>query len=345
MTLIGVRSDGCVHLGGNVTCDGFSVDASVRVQTHVHEDHMRDFERSKGQQKIVCSEGTYDLLLAEKNADLPYRSNILIQNSLGKPVRYNEDSMVELYDSGHMLGGVCVVVDAKNNGRFMYTSDFNWPLRLVPEDVNVLVVDATYGDPSQIRNYRESQVLSDFLEVFQDAWTKGSVVLTGHRGRIHAVMRLLTDIVSGPFVLSSKMSLSHKVYEKHYGISGEFFGYGSAEHQSLQKSGTKYVSLIDSRDMSAMNSEQEGTRILLSCYMVPKKEPILVHTNGLIRVAITDHADFTSTIKLIESVSPSTVIADNSKGGNADALADFVKNELGIDASANVIQKQRGWGR
>ena len=45
---------GAVSLGPNVVCDGFLLSAKVRVQTHIHIDHMDSFETSKGQQQIIA---------------------------------------------------------------------------------------------------------------------------------------------------------------------------------------------------------------------------------------------------------------------------------------------------
>ena len=71
-----VMPSGAVLLGPDVVCDGFVREALARVQTHVHFDHMNGFETSKGCQQVVTSEGTLGLLVAEYDADLPYRSNI-----------------------------------------------------------------------------------------------------------------------------------------------------------------------------------------------------------------------------------------------------------------------------
>ena len=50
MCRVDVTSSGAILLGDHVVCDGFQHDRSSRVQTHVHDDHMHDFERSKGLQ-------------------------------------------------------------------------------------------------------------------------------------------------------------------------------------------------------------------------------------------------------------------------------------------------------
>ena len=71
--IIDVTGRGAVILGPDVVCDGFHFGPKARVQSHVHMDHMGDFETSKGLQKIIMSPETYDLIVLEKNADIPYR--------------------------------------------------------------------------------------------------------------------------------------------------------------------------------------------------------------------------------------------------------------------------------
>ena len=78
--------------------------------------------------------------------------------------------------------------------------------------------------------------------------------------------------------------------------------------------------------------------------MVPGEEPVLLRSDGVIQVALTDHADFLETITLINQVQPRLVIADGSRGGNADALAEYVRNKLNIEASSELHRKSAAWG-
>src|SRR5687767_7287625 len=102
MLPVSVSATGAVHLGSRVVCDGFSYSAKIRVQSHIHVDHMSDFDASKGFQDLIMTAATRDLLIAERNADLEYRENI-------KTLRYDEEMELEgerirLVSSGHMLG-------------------------------------------------------------------------------------------------------------------------------------------------------------------------------------------------------------------------------------------------
>jgi len=149
-----VSPSGAILLGNQICCDGFHRDFKVRVQTHVHDDHMDNFERSKGFQDILMSEPTKKLLLAEFNADLDFRENI---KALKLAVRHKIDRQhVTLLPSGHLLGGVQVAVQLSNGRRLGYSGDFQWPLEKVIQ-VDALVVDSTYGSSRSRREYTQAE--------------------------------------------------------------------------------------------------------------------------------------------------------------------------------------------
>ena len=151
---IDVNASGAVSLGLDVSCDGFLSDAKVRVQTHIHKDHMDRFDSSKGIQDIIMSEPTRQLLICEYNADLPYRSNI---KTLSKGEWYEtSNSRLSLLSSGHMLGAMQVLVELHDGTRVGYSSDFQWPLDKVIK-VDGLVLDGTYGSPSSVRKFSQGE--------------------------------------------------------------------------------------------------------------------------------------------------------------------------------------------
>ena len=106
---------GAVMLNDVVTCDGFVSGYPIRVQTHVHKGHMDAFNSSKGYQHIRVSKSTRDLLIAEFNADIPYRGNI--EAIPFSQTVIHENCHTRLLDNGHMLGSVQVEVTSPNGIR------------------------------------------------------------------------------------------------------------------------------------------------------------------------------------------------------------------------------------
>src|SRR5450759_3536193 len=149
---IGVTASGVIMLGPDVACDGFHRDYGVRVQTHIHLDHMHSFETSKGLQDIYLTDATFQLLIAEFNADLSVRDN-MVALPLGQD-RSVGSSRITLLPSDHMLGSVQVQVELADGRRVGYSGDFQWPLDDVIR-VDELILDSTYGSAESLRHYSQ----------------------------------------------------------------------------------------------------------------------------------------------------------------------------------------------
>ena len=162
-TDVDVLASGAVVLGDNIVCDGYAPGREFRVQTHIHDDHMGEFDRSKGCQDIVLSPETLSLLIAEYNADLAYRENLLPVNR-GDRKNLDDGSAVQLLASNHILGSCQVAVDQRVGRRVGYSGDFGWPLDDVIE-VDELVVDSTYGSPRSVRRYTQAEAEVSLMEV------------------------------------------------------------------------------------------------------------------------------------------------------------------------------------
>ena len=187
---IDVSMSGAVMLGSHVCCDGFLRVASVRVQTHIHLDHLDGFRVEQRRfQTIVTSEGTMALLCGKLNADLPYRSNIISLPS-DATVSFGKTS-ITLVPSGHMLGCCQVAVVTSDGLRLGYSGDFQWPWDKVIE-VEELVVDSTYGSPDSVRNYTQGECRSPTLELVRQRLARGPVHIYAHRGTMQRALQLLT---------------------------------------------------------------------------------------------------------------------------------------------------------
>src|SRR5947209_17456574 len=101
---IDVLGSGAVLLGPKVTCDGFHADRAIRVQTHIHSDHMVGFTTSlRGQ--VVMTKATRRLLEHEHPA-LPSRTNVKVLDE-AEECEY-EGNRIQLLSSDHALGAAQV---------------------------------------------------------------------------------------------------------------------------------------------------------------------------------------------------------------------------------------------
>ena len=339
MCRVDVTSSGAVLLGNDVVCDGFQRDRAVRVQTHVHGDHMHDFERSKGLQNLYMSEATRSLLIAEFNADLEYRENIIAVTH-GTTFDCNSGGRMTLLSSGHMLGAVQVALETPDGRRLGYSGDFHWPVDDVIQ-VDELVIDSTYGNETSIREYSQEQAEMSFLHLVYDKLGKGSVHVKAHRGTVQRALQILSGNVGVPIIASARLCREVAVYQRFGCAVGDLVLATSPAGQEALK-GTKYVRLYSKGDREPVDLK-EGVKIVLSAFMNKTNDPVIEYSERGYSVALSNHADFNGTLEYVLATGATYVVTDNTRGHGVE-LALAIKQRLGIEARASTNLESHEWG-
>jgi putative mRNA 3-end processing factor len=335
---IDVFTSGTVVLGPRISCDGFHRDYKVRVQTHVHSDHMDNFDTSKGSQNILMSEPTRRLLVSEFDADLPYRDNVHALE-MGVP-RAIADHEVTLLQSGHMLGSVQVAVTLPGGMRLGYSGDFRWPLEEVIE-VEALVIDSTYGSPDRKRDYTQAMAEERFLNLVLGRIMRGPVYIKAHRGTIQRALQILAGQVNCPLLGSARLCNEIAVYRDHgYAIDTVCLT-TSEEGRAHLKSG-RFIRFYGTGDEFPVQFTK-GSAITLSAYMARRDDPVMEYSDCSFSVALSNHADFVGTLEYIKATKAKYVVTDNTRGQAAE-LAQEVTRQLGIPARPSTSTYSREWG-
>ena len=313
--IIDVLDSGAVCLGDNVVCDGFAEGYSFRVQTHIHEDHMGDFDRSKGLQDLLMSAGTYALLVAERNADLEYRDN-LIRIPHDKVHTLNDGSKLSMLPSNHMLGACQVALELPDGRRIGYSGDFGWPIDKVIE-VDELVVDSTYGAPDSKRGYTQDEAEDCLLGIVSKRLRYGSVHIKAHRGTIERVLQVLGGQVKVPILASERLIREVDVYQQHGLAGGGLEALDSESSRSATERGA-YVRLYSKGDGFG-NDPVDGTSITCSAYMMANADhPLLTHSDRSYSVALSNHADFDETLEYVKATRAKRIVTDNTQTHGVD---------------------------
>lgn len=335
MTQVEVSGDGTIILGKAVTCDGFRYNCPIRIQSHYHTDHMGEFDRSKGQQQILMTSPTRDLLISELDADIAYRENIEVL-FLNTPTK-KEGLEIELIDNGHMLGSVQIAVSLPKGIRCGYSGDFNWPLENVIQ-VEELVIDSTYGSPDSIRKYTQEEANNCLEELVITKIKKGPVYIKAHRGTLHRAITILNGSINRPIIANPKLFKEIQVYLKYGFNLTEVIPSNSKEAKHACKDG-HYICLSNHYDNNPIGT----TSILLSAYM-SKDRVVTKYSENAYCVALSNHADFLGTLEYVKATGAKKVITDNTRGGKAIDLALAIKRALGIDASPSKFRPSNEWG-
>lgn len=307
---VDVLDSGAVMLGDNVVCDGFAHGREFRVQTHIHDDHMGGFNKSKGCQDILLTPETLALLIAEFDADLPYREN-LFPVTRGAVRELENGSTVLLEASNHILGSCQVAVYLKDGRRFGYSGDFGWPLDKVIE-VDELVVDSTYGSPRSVRGYTQAEAEAALLEVVSQRLRHGSVHIRAHRGTVERVLHLLGDSAGVPILASERLIQEARVYQEHGFAVGTLVPVDSddGQHAIEQRA---YIRLYSKGDGFPNEMLDGGTTIVCSAFMTDFDDPVKAFTDRAYSIALSNHADFTETLEYIQATKASVVVTDNTR--------------------------------
>ncbi len=341
MPTVSVTGKGAILLGPHVACDGFYRPCRVRVQTHVHADHMADFNSSKGTQTILASHATRDLLIAERNADLRIRSNF-IGLAEGEPHQVSDGPRVRLFSSEHMLGAVQVEVEYADGHRVGYSGDFAWPIRQVIQ-VEELVLDCTYGAPGQIRRYTQAEAEERLLELTYRLIKRGPVYIKSHRGSLERALSVLAGNIDVPILANDLMLREIDVYRR-YGHSFEVVtNYTEQKGREIERS-MRFVRLLGPGDAQRVDMAPGGSQIVLSAFMSGPDSPVTEYSERSYCVAMSNHADFNGTIEYARATGAKRIVVDNSRHGNAVVLAQELSRRLGITATASDPDAELRWG-
>ncbi len=325
--VVDVLGDGTVSLGQNLTCDGFRSGYSFRVQTHVHEDHMSQFNKSKGLQDIFVSAATHALLIAEYNLDLEFRDNL---HPIDPSIEHilADGSKLSLVPSNHMLGACQVALELSNGLRIGYSGDFGWPLDEIIQ-VDELVVDSTYGSPKSIRRYTQAEAEMELLSIVCEQLRHGPVHVNAHRGTIERVLHILWGNVDVPILASERLIREVEVYQKYGFAVGTLVQLDSKAGESAMMEHS-YVRLYSKGDGFG-NEPKRGTDVTCSAYMSDGYRPLKEYSVRAYSVALSNHADFNDTLEYIRATGARKVVTDNTRNHGWE-LANAIKNYLGIDA-------------
>jgi putative mRNA 3-end processing factor len=338
---ITISASGVVMLGPDIACDGFHRDYSVRIQTHVHLDHMHNFETSKGLQDIYLSEPTLQLLIAEFNADLSARINVNMIPVGFDEVRQIRSSKLALHPSNHMLGSVQVAVELSDGIRVGYSGDFQWPLDHIMK-VDQLVIDSTYGSPDSVRRYTQEEAEEQLLRIATEKLRNGPIHVKAHRGTLHRGIQVLSSIDGCPIVASKRLCSEIKVYQQFGYPIGSVLSVKSPEGNEAIRSG-RYIRCYGMGDQFPLQLD-DGTSITLSAYMSNPDNPVLEYSERALSVALTDHADFDGVLKYVQATGAKFVLTDNTRGGHAIALARAITEKIGIPARPSEGETSHEWG-
>ncbi len=328
MLRVSVSDKGAIVAGKHVEIDGYA-SKRFRVVTHFHSDHLLGLRRSAERASmIIATPPTLDALdvLGYK---VPVNKSVPLE--YGRPLRLCDESLV-LVRSKHIFGSAQVLVESGDGVRIGYTGDFKLPGTPVMKDLDILVIDATYGGKRMVRPF-EDEVRDYLLDIVSSSLSRGVPVrILGYYGKMQEVMSLLRRMgVSAPFLMSSKLYKLTEVAVKHGVRISDYYSLEGEEAGEILRSGWYIL-------FQHVNARRKilgrSVTIYLSGWLFSSPARRLRSGNYHEEwwVAFSDHSDFRGTLKYVVEARPRLLIVDSYRAGEAVAreFAEAAAREAGV---------------
>lgn len=324
-----VTKSGAVLLGKHVACDAYDETRPIRVVTHAHADHMIGLPKSlKTCEVAIMTPATKDIIDALKGPRLLSRGTIKTLD-YGEKFTY-EDETLTLHYADHILGTAQVLVEDKEQTRILYTSDFRYS-RTPRVEADILVMEATYGDPVRVRPFG-MMAEGILISLVEQGLKRGPVYVFGYHGKLQKMMQILYEAkIKTPFVVPEKIFRVSKVCEQHgMKLGKQLLPFDTEQSQSILSQNEPCVVFYHSYSRKkveggALRIHASGWEFRKPCRQVGRNE---------YTVALSDHSDFNELLQYVERCNPRMVITDRHRSEAARIFAREIEKRLKIPAKA-----------
>jgi putative mRNA 3-end processing factor len=324
-----VTNMGAVLLGKHVACDAYDESRPIRVVTHAHADHMVGLGKSlKNCEVSVMTPATRDMIDALKGSRWLDRGAVKTLD-YGEAFTY-EDETLTLHYADHILGTAQALVEDKEQTRILYTSDFRYS-RTPLVEADVLVMEATYGDPVRVRPF-SMMVEGILISLVEQGLKRGPVYVFGYHGKLQKMMRILYEAkIKTPFIVPEKIFRVSKVCERHgMKLGKQLLQFDDEEAQSVLTQNEPSIIFYHSYSRKRVEGEAlciraSGWEFTKPCRRIGANEYV---------VALSDHSDFNELLEYVERCNPRMVITDRHRSEAANIFAREIEKRLKIPAKA-----------
>ncbi len=323
-----VSKEGAILLGDLFEIDGFA-SRPVRVITHFHSDHLIGINKSKKHATfLIATKATLESL---KLLGYKLPDDKLMPLHYNKPLQVT-DEKITLVPSKHVFGSAQVLVETSDGKRVGYTGDFKFPGTKIMKELDILVIDATYGREYMRRPFKNE--IEDILTgIVMDALSWGRPVrILGYYGKLQEVMELLRkNDVTAPYVMPEKIYELTKIAIKHGMEINDIHKENTDEAQEIMDSGWFiYFQHMNSRKRLPL----PAIDVYLSGWLftAPARKVINGAYTQSWWVAFSDHGDFEDTVEYVKKATPRLLVVDSYRTDikTAKEFASYINKNLGI---------------
>jgi putative mRNA 3-end processing factor len=276
----------------------------------------------------VMTPATRDMIEALKGPRFLSRGTVKNLN-YGEAFTY-EDETLTLHYADHILGTAQALVEDNEQTRILYTSDFRFS-RTPFVKADIVVMEATYGDPVRVRPFG-MMAEGILVSLVEQGLKQGPVYIFGYHGKLQKMMRILYEAkIKTPFIVPEKIFRVSKVCEKHgMKLGKQLIPIDGKTSQSMLNQNEPCIVFFHS--YSRKKVEGEALRISASGWQFGR--PCRRVRENEYLVALSDHSDFNELLQYVKRCNPRLVITDKYRSEAARIFAREIRKRLKIPAKA-----------
>ena len=283
--------------GTRVVCDADDPDGDVAVVSHAHGDHL-----PTGDTTAVCS----DLTAAIGSRRMDGR------------LRTATHPRVELRPAGHVAGSRAAVVEDPDGTRYCYTGDVCTRPRFYldgfePPDVDVLITEATYGEPGY-EFPPHGSVAGDIVEWLET--TDEPVVMLGYAFGRAQKLQLLADRAGCDRVLTTDGVL--RINEPIEAALDVTFPVESFDGTELRPGDALVLPMTSGRIDWVDRLAREAGAVTAGFSGWAVEDSFMYRGDFDVTFPLSDHCDFGELLALVDGADPERVYTQH---GAAASLA------------------------
>ncbi len=325
-----ISDNGAIEFPYKICIDGHGDGCLTRVVTHIHADHILHLDRSIVASRYIIGTPITVELLNVLGYNIPSIKTVLL--NYGETISF-EKAKLKLEIAQHIPGTAQVVLH-DTDFTIAYTSDFKNPgsgTKII-KDVDVLVIDATYGDPKYSRA-SEDVIWDEFTKVIKKFLTVAPIAIYAYYGKAHEVMnRLRESGIDAPFILSHHHWKVNQVLNKYGYNIRDIMLYGSKECEEVKRDGW-FIEFHHAALFKSFKTRRGLFHILLTGRFA--KTIVKLDEGNSWIVGISGHADFNELIYYIDEAKPKLLIVDGFRSNYAEKFTAIVRERFGLRAITN----------
>ncbi|MEM3980890.1 MAG: MBL fold metallo-hydrolase [Ignisphaera sp.] len=323
---VAIGRRGAILFPYGICIDGHENGCYYRFVTHIHADHVTDVEKSVSFSKMVMGTPITIDLLKVLGYTIPTSKCLAIDYGQSIDLDGHGYVRLKIYRADHIPGTAQLILEL-NDFSVGYTSDFRNPgtKTEILKSLDILVIDATYGDPSYVRENEET-IMYEFVKLLRKLSLEGPIAIYAYYGKINDIMMKLRGWnVDTPFILPLNQWNIYVTLKKYGYDVKDVFLEGSREAEEIKKS-KWYIEFNLTSKYSFMKRRKGLSHVLVT----GRYGKTVAKLGNTWVVGLSGHADFKELVYYVDEARPRLLVVDGYRSSCAHAFSSYVSEVLGI---------------